>query len=87
VEEAMKVMIRKLRERLDPPLYIEQAFRQALANGCTLHEIGLHLDWFDRNRENWASDKRPGAMYRGLVDAAPGLAPGKIWPYRRGART
>lgn len=87
VEAVLGVMMGRVRKRLNAPALLEQAMRQAIANGCTLTELGLHFDWFEKNRLGWDRKHQPGAIHWGLCNAVPGMAPGKIWPHNAGVRS
>ena len=65
------------------PTRLREALASAVANGCTVDELRERCRWFHKHWMDWPAEHRPGAFYRGLADAVPGVPPDHGWPYQR----
>lgn len=82
--DGLAVFLANVRDKLDAPLQLEEAVSIAIGhNGCSLDDLRERVSWFSRNQFGWRSEHRPGVLYEGIVNAFPGVAPEKGWPYQR----
>lgn len=64
------------------PTEITAAVQSALSNGCGFDQLRNRGLWFWKNRFNWLSEHRAGALYTGIAKATPDMEDEQGWPYQ-----